>query len=208
MEWRAEGRQHAHDAVDVGVGQETDQSLTDNFEEVTGEHADGPQIHRIVEGVPVRPLGFHHLEDTLRQRARNQTLPAEGVQSDNAQGAAGSGNTHPRAPQRRQFPKGLDGVLKIQSGVHPGETGPDAGCSEDLVLTHHGTGMGEGGLGAGLADPGFKDDYGFVTVHPGCRAQKGMPFFKAFDVEGNDLGLGVLLQIFQDFHKPDVGGVT
>ncbi len=58
----------------------------------------------------------------------------------------------------RQFAEGLDGVLKLQGAVDPGETGPVAGRGEDLVLTHHGTGMGQGGLGAGLADSGFEDD--------------------------------------------------
>ncbi len=132
------------DAVDVGVGQKTGQSLAGNFEKVAREHADGPQIHRIVQGVPIRALGFHHLQNALGQGARNQPFPAEGVQGDDAQGAAGSGNTHPGASHGRQLAKGLDSVQEIQGAVDPGETGPGAGRGKDLVLHPPGNRYGRG----------------------------------------------------------------
>ncbi len=68
--------------------------------------------------------------------------------------------------------------------------------------------MGEGGLGAGLADPGFENDQGFAAVYPGCRGQKAAALGQSFDMQGNDPGLGVLLQIFQNLHEPHVRGVA
>ena len=90
----------------------------------------------------------------------------------------------------------------------PDDAGLPEGQVEDRILPHQRAGVGHGGPGPGGALAGLEGDDRFLGDDPGRGLEKFPPPLHALQVQDDDAGLGIVLQVLKDVHHVHVPGVA